>query len=52
MARKTWVGMLGAGVLIVLAFVSSACSGQPPNAAVPPDSKVVNRSIKVYENPT
>jgi hypothetical protein len=52
MTRKIWVGMLGAGVLIVLAFVSTACSGQTPSAAAPPDSEVVNRSIKVFENPT
>ena len=52
MARKSWVGMLGAGVLIVLAFVSTACSGQTPNAAAQPDSEVVDRSIKVFESPT
>jgi hypothetical protein len=52
MARKAWVRMLGAGVLIVLAIVSTSCSGQTTNAAAPPESEVVNRSIKVFESPT
>jgi len=52
MKRKNRVGLLGAGVLIVLSFASAACSGQTPTAATPPDSEVVTRSIKVYESPT
>jgi ABC-type glycerol-3-phosphate transport system substrate-binding protein len=52
MARKNWVGMLGAGVLIVLAIVSAACSGNTSNAATSSDTEEVKRSIKVYESPT
>lgn len=52
MARRNWFRMLGFGVLIVLAVISTACSGQTPNTADQPESEVVNRSIKVYESPT
>lgn len=52
MTRKNWSGMLFTGVLIVLALVSAACSGQESNEVVPLDSEVVTRRITVYESPT
>jgi hypothetical protein len=41
-----------AGVMMMLALVSAACSGGTLNEAPPPDSENAKVSIKVYENPT
>ncbi len=51
MGRKSLVGMV-AGVMMMLALVSAACSGGTPNEAPPPDSENGKVSIKVYESPT
>ena len=49
--RNTLVVMV-AGVMMMLALVSAACSGGTLNEAPPPDSENAKVSIKVYENPT
>ena len=44
--------MLSFGALIVLAVITTACSGQAPSTDDQPDLEVVNHNIKVYESPT
>ena len=41
-----------AGVLIMTAIASAACSNQTTNEAARPESELVDRNIKVYESPT
>jgi hypothetical protein len=52
MTKKTRVGMLGVGFLIVLAIVSAACSGSTSNAVDQLESEGIDRNITVYESPT
>jgi hypothetical protein len=50
--KKNWSGLLGSGLLIILAIASASCSGQTSNTAALPASETITRSITVYESPT
>ncbi len=52
MTREKWSGFLGVGIVIGLALVFAACSGQAPAATVASGSEIRTHTIMVYESPT